>query len=71
MLSSVFDSVHFSQILITCRFFFASWVLYTTRIDPRPQMIPQIDLNKTRNDPRPQMIPKFFHTLPEMIPEEL
>ena len=24
--------------------------------DPRPQMIPKIDLNMTRNDPRPQMI---------------
>ena len=34
-------------------------------------MIPKIDLNTTRNDPRPQMISKFFHTRPEMIPEEL
>ena len=25
----------------------------------------------TPNDLRPQMIPKFFHTRPEMIPEEL
>ena len=39
--------------------------------DPRPQLIPKIDLNTTRNDPRLQMIPKFFHTRPEMIPEEL
>ena len=29
------------------------------------------ELYATRNDPRPQMIPKFFHTRPEMIPEEL
>ena len=36
MLSSVFDSVHFSQI-------------HTTQNDPRPQMIPKIDLNKTPN----------------------
>ena len=28
------------------------------------------ELYATRNDPRPQMIPKFFHTRPEMIPEE-
>ena len=41
--------------------------LYTTRNDPRPQMIPKIALNTTQNDPRPQ----FFHTRPEMIPEEL
>ena len=27
--------------------------LYTTRNDPRPQMIPKIDLNTTRNDPDP------------------
>ena len=40
--------------------------LYTTRNDPRPQMIPKIALNTTQNDPRPQ----FFHTRPEMIPEE-
>ena len=46
-------------------------VLYATRNDPRPQMIPKIDLNTTRDDPRPQMIPKFFHTRPKMIPEEL
>ena len=45
--------------------------LYATRNDPRPQMIPKLDLNTTRNDPRPQMIPKLFHTRPEMIPEEL
>ena len=45
--------------------------LYTTRNDPRPQMIPKIDLSKTRNDLRPQMIRNFFHTRPEMIPEEL
>ena len=29
------------------------------------------DLYTTRNDPRPQMIRNFFHTWPEMIPEEL
>ena len=29
------------------------------------------NLYTTRNDPRPQMIPQFFHTLPEMISEEL
>ena len=40
--------------------------LYTTRNDPRPQMIPKIALNTTQNDPRPQ----FFHTRPKMIPEE-
>ena len=45
--------------------------LYATRNDPRPQMIPKIDLNTTQNDPRLQMITKFFHTRPEMIPEEL
>ena len=45
--------------------------MYTTRNDPRPQMIPKINLNTTRNDPRPQMIPKFFLRRPEMIPEEL
>ena len=45
--------------------------LYTTRNDPRPQMIPKVNLNTTRNDPRPQMIPNFLHTRPEMIPEEL
>ena len=39
MLSSVFDSVHFSRI-------------HTTRNDPRPQMIPTIDLNKAPNDPQ-------------------
>ena len=33
---------------------------HTTRNDPRPQMIPKIDLNTTRNDPWPQMIPQFF-----------
>ena len=46
-------------------------VMYTTRNDPRPQMIAKIDLNTTRNDSRPQMIPQFFHTPSEMIPEEL
>ena len=28
-------------------------------------------LYTTRNNPRPEMIPRFFHTRPEMIPEEL
>ena len=44
--------------------------LYATRNDPRPQMITKIDRNTTRNDPRPKMIPKFFHTRPEMIPDQ-
>ena len=45
--------------------------MYATQNDPRPQMIPKLDLSTTRNDSRPEMIPKFFHTRPEMIPEEL
>ena len=50
---------------------YVSWDMYTTPNDPRPQMIPQIDLTTIQIYPRPQMIPQFFHTPPEMIPEEL
>ena len=63
-----FIGTHFKQCKRSITYFYRDTKggLYTTRNDPRPQMIPKIALNTTQNDPRPQ----FFHTRPEMIPEE-
>ena len=39
-------------IRVRFRFALIGGNLYTTRNDPRPQMIPKIDLNTIRNDPQ-------------------